>query len=116
MIAAAGRGRRGERYLLSGDVLTMRDVTREVAAITGKRMPSVFFPLWVGWAMLPISLFASRVTGKKPLFTAGVLRASASNRVVIHEKAARELGFSPRPIRLALEDSFAWYRDRGLLS
>jgi hypothetical protein len=38
-----------------------------------------------------------------------------SNRVVIHEKASRELGFSPRSARASLEDSFAWYRERGWL-
>jgi dihydroflavonol-4-reductase len=115
MIAAAERGRRGERYLLSGDVLTMQEVTREVASITGRRMPGVFLPIWVGWALLPFSLAAARLTRKKPLFTAGVLRASVSNRVVIHEKASRELGFAPRPARASLEDSFRWYRERGWL-
>jgi hypothetical protein len=93
MIAAAERGRSGERYLLSGDVLTMQDVTREVASITGRRMPRVFLPIWVGWALLPFSLAAARLTRKQPLFTAGVLRASVSNRVVIHEKASRSSVF-----------------------
>jgi dihydroflavonol-4-reductase len=116
MIAAAERGRSGERYLLSGDVLTLQDVTREVAAITGRRMPKVFLPVWVGWGLLPFSLAAARLTGKQPLFTAGVLRASVSNRVVIHQKATRELGFSPRSARASLEDSFAWYRERGWLA
>lgn len=115
MIAAGERGRSGERYLLSGDVLTMEDVTREVASITGRRMPKVFLPVWVGWVLLPFSIAAARLTGKKPLFTAGVLRASVSNRVVIHEKASRELGFAPRSARASLEDSFGWYRERGWL-
>jgi len=115
MIAAAERGRSGERYLLSGDVLTMQDVTREVASITGRRMPKVFLPIWVGWALLPFSIAAARLARKQPLFTAGVLRASVSNRLVIHEKASRELGFSPRSARASLEDSFGWYRERGWL-
>ena len=115
MIAAAERGRSGERYLLSGDVLTLEEVTREVAAITGRPMPKIILPIWVGWALLPFSIAAARLTRKPPLFTAGVLRASVSNRVVIHEKAARELGFAPRPARASLEDSFAWYRERGWL-
>jgi dihydroflavonol-4-reductase len=116
MIAAAERGRRGERYLLSGDVRTMRGVTEDVASITGRPMPKIVLPLWVGWALLPFSLAAARVTGKAPLFTAGVLRASVSNSVVIHEKAARELGFAPRPIREALVRSFEWYREQGWLA
>jgi len=115
MIAAAERGRSGERYLLAGDVLTMQDVTREVGSITGRRMPKVFLPIWVGWALLPFSIAAGRLTRQQPLFTAGVLRASVSNRVVIHEKAARELGFAPRSARASLEDSFGWYRERGWL-
>jgi nucleoside-diphosphate-sugar epimerase len=44
-----------------------------------------------------------------------MLRASVSNRVVRHEKAAEALGFAPRPVAEALADAFDWYREQGWL-
>jgi dihydroflavonol-4-reductase len=115
MIAAAERGRTGERYLLTGHVLTLREMVGHWGDLTGVSMPKRVLPLWVGWAMLPITIAVARVSRRPPLFTAGVLRASVSNAVVSHEKARQELGFSPRPIRDSLADALAFYRQEGLL-
>jgi dihydroflavonol-4-reductase len=115
MISAMANGRTGERYLLSGEVLTMPELAAIVETVSGRRMPSRCLPLWVGWAMLPVSLAAGWVSGKPPLFTPGVLRAAVWNREVRHDKAAAELGFAPRPIAESLRAALDWYRERGLL-
>jgi dihydroflavonol-4-reductase len=115
MISAAERGRTGERYLLTGHVLTLREVVGHWGELSGVRMPKRVLPLWAGWAMLPITLAGARLSGRPPLFTAGVLRASVSNRVVSHEKARQELGFDPRPVRDSLADALAFYREQGWL-
>ena len=113
MIAAAERGRAGERYLLTGEVLELREMVAYWGDLSGVRMPKRVLPLWAGWMMLPITLAAARLTGHPPLFTAGVLRASVSNRIVSHAKAGRELGFSPRPVRDSLADALAFYKEVG---
>jgi dihydroflavonol-4-reductase len=110
MLGAADRGQSGERYLLTGEVLELREMVAIWGELTGVRMPKRVAPLWAGWAMLPITLAAARLMRKRPLFTAGVLRASVSNRVVSHAKAARDLGFAPRPVRESLADALAFYR------
>jgi dihydroflavonol-4-reductase len=115
LLAAVDRGRRGERYLLSGEVLTMREMAGTLGELTRRPIPRVVLPLWAAWALLPASLAAARITGKPPLLTEGVLRASSSNRIVRHEKAAAELGFSPRPVAESLGDAFDWYREQGWL-
>jgi len=115
MITAMARGRTGERYLLSGEVLTMPELAAIVEQVSGRAMPRRCLPLWVGWAMLPLSLAAGRVSGKPPLFTPGVLRAAVWNSEVKHDKAAAELEFSPRPVADSLRDELAWFRERGLL-
>jgi dihydroflavonol-4-reductase len=115
MIAAAERGRTGERYLLTGHVLSLREMVGYWGDLTGVNMPKRVLPLWVGWAMLPITIATARLSRRPPLFTAGVLRASVSNAVVSHEKARQELGFSPRPVRDSLADALAFYRQEGLL-
>jgi dihydroflavonol-4-reductase len=115
MLTAAERGRRGERYLLTGPVLELRELTAIWQELTSVPMPRVVLPLWVGWAMLPLTLAAARISGRPALFTPNMLRASVSNRVVSHAKAARELGYAPRPVRDSLSDALDFYRERGWL-
>jgi dihydroflavonol-4-reductase len=114
-VAAAERGERGERYLLTGDVLDMRQMARIVGDVTGRSMPRHALPLWVGWAMLPFTTLSSRLARKEPLYSAGMLRAAVSNTFVSHEKASRALGYAPRSLRTSMQDAFAFYEERGWL-
>ena len=116
MIAAAEKGRRGERYFLTGDVIPVTEMATVYGELTGAKVPTRALPLWVGWVLLPFSLAASAITKKDPFITADMLRASVSNEVVSHDKAARELGSSIRPLREALGDAVAWYQGRGWLN
>ncbi|MDE0853146.1 MAG: NAD-dependent epimerase/dehydratase family protein [Nevskia sp.] len=113
MIAAAQNGRRGERYLLTGEVLDLRTIGGYWQELTGVAIPRKVMPLWVAWALLPFTTLAARLSGKPPLFTPGVLRASVSNSVVSHAKAAAELGFAPRGTRQSLADALQFYRAQG---
>jgi dihydroflavonol-4-reductase len=116
-IAEAGaRGRRGERYLLTGDVRDIRALARSVEAVTGRRMPRRALPLWVGWAMLPLTELVARARGVAPLYSAGMLRASVSNPVVRRDKAERELGYAIRSMESSLADAFAFYEAEGWLA
>jgi len=114
-IAAAEKGRRGERYLLTGRAIGMRELSDIWAEITGVKMPRVNLPLWVGWAMVPFTLGAARLAGRKPLFTPNMLRASVSNDVIRCDKARNELGYATRSIDESLADAFAFFKAQGWL-
>ncbi len=116
MIAAAEKGRVGERYFLTGDVVPIMEMVSVYGELTGVKIPTRALPLWFGWVMLPFALVGSAITRKDPFLTADMLRASVSNEVVSHEKAHRELGYSIRPLRESLGDAVAWYRERGWLN
>ncbi|MBW2191584.1 MAG: NAD-dependent epimerase/dehydratase family protein [Deltaproteobacteria bacterium] len=116
MIAAAEKGRTGERYFLTGEVIPVREMVSLYGELTGVKVPTRALPLWVGWVLLPFALAGSAVTKKEPFITADMLRASVSNDVVSHDKAHRELGYTVRPLRESLPDAVAWYRQRGWLS
>ena len=116
MIAAAEKGRTGERYFLTGEVIPVREMVSLYGELTGAKVPTRALPLWVGWVLLPFALAGSAVTKKEPFITADMLRASVSNDVVSHDKAHRELGYAVRPLRESLTDAVAWYRERGWLS
>jgi dihydroflavonol-4-reductase len=113
ILRAAEKGRAGERYLLTGDVLELRDIVGIWGELTSVPMPKRVLPLWVGWAMVPFTIAVARLTGKSALFTPGVLRASVSNRVVSHAKATRELGFEPRSVKDSLAGALQFYRAAG---
>jgi dihydroflavonol-4-reductase len=116
MISAAEKGRRGERYFLTGDVVPILEMVSVYGELTGAKVPTRALPLWVGWALLPFALAASTLTKTDPFITADMLRASVSNEVVSHDKAHRELGYTLRPLRESLTDAVAWYRERGWLN
>ena len=116
MIAAAEKGRTGERYFLTGEVIPVGEMVSLYGELTGVKVPTRALPLWVGWVLLPFALAGSAVTKKEPFITADMLRASVSNDVVSHDKAHRELGYTVRPLRESLIDAVAWYRERGWLS
>jgi len=116
MIAAAEKGRRGERYFLTGDVIPITEMASLYGELTGAKVPTRALPLWFGWVLLPFALAGSAVTKKEPFITADMLRASVSNEVVSHDKAHRELGYTIRTLRESLTDAVAWYRERGWLS
>jgi dihydroflavonol-4-reductase len=113
VLSAADKGRSGERYLLTGEVLELNAMVAIWGELTGVPMPKRVLPYWFGWAMLPFTLLAARVSGKPALFTANMLRSSVSNRVVSHAKATRELGFEPRATRAALAGALEFYRAAG---
>ena len=116
MIAAAEKGRRGQRYFLTGDVIPVMEMASLYAELTGAKVPGRALPLWVGWVLLPFALAGGAVTKKEPFITGDMLRASVSNEVVSHDKAHRELGYTIRTLRESLTDAVAWYRERGWLS
>jgi dihydroflavonol-4-reductase len=113
ILSAADSGRRGERYLLTGEVLELKDMVALWGELTGVPMPKRVLPYWFGWAMLPFTLAAAKLSGKPALFTANMLRSSVSNRIVSHEKAKRELGFEPRAAKAALAGALEFYRSAG---
>jgi dihydroflavonol-4-reductase len=112
-VTAAERARTGERYLLTGEVLSIHQISHLLRDVTGRPMPRIVLPRWVGWALMPAENLHARLTGREPLFTPGMLRAVVSNPEVLHDKAGRELDFAPRPVRDSLTDGFAWLTATG---
>jgi dihydroflavonol-4-reductase len=107
-IAAAERGRRGETYILSGDRLTVSEVAQAVWEAAGCLNPSIQVPLWLAYFAADLMPFYIELTGAKPFFTRYSLDAIRSNSNISHAKAGRELGFNPRPARLAVQDAVCW--------
>ncbi len=114
-VAAAERGRRGERYLLGGHWATLAEVSALIAAATGVRTIRFASPMPVARAIAPVAALHARVTGRRPLYTSESLRILRGHRHVRSDKAMRELGHAARPLRETIADTFAWFGEAGVL-
>ncbi len=108
MILAAEKGRSGEKYILSGEQISLRGLLKTTQQITGIRTPSVAVPI-------RMALFFSRYTQhlyrwfrKTPQFTTYSLKTVVDNSRFSRRKAEEELGYSPRPLEESIRDYLAW--------
>lgn len=114
-LLALERGRTGERYVLGGENMTLREILVQICRLAGRSPPSVRLPHAV---LLPLA-FASealaRVTGRDARATVEGVRMARKRMYYSSDKAARELGYSWRAPTAAFEDAIAWYREQGFL-
>ena len=115
-MAALERGRRGERYLLSGRWAPLRELARAVAAAAAVPAPSLESPIWLARLAVPLAAGFAWLAGAAPRLTSGSLATlRASHRDVRHDRAARELGYTARPLADTAADTVAWFREARLL-
>lgn len=114
-ILAAERGRTGEKYILAGEWISVEEVMEELSRATGVPMPRLRLGAGAARTLASLAMLYGRVTGKKPLITRESVDILRSNSLVSSEKARRELGYSPRPIRDTIRDTVGWFRKAGLI-
>jgi dihydroflavonol-4-reductase len=114
-LLAGEKGVVGERYILGGENLSLARILAEVASLSGRKPPTIQVPIA---PLFPIALAAelvARVTGKEPFVTRDGLRMARKTMFFSSEKAKRELGYAPRPVRQGLSDAVEWFRAEGYL-
>jgi len=118
-IAAAEKGRRGERYLAAGRHMTMAEVLAAYARVSGRAAPAQTIPGPVLLAIATASEAKAKLT-KKPvllsLATVKLMLREADRTRFDHTKSQRELGLVFRPVDQTLTDEIAWYRANGWLA
>jgi dihydroflavonol-4-reductase len=112
-LLAAEKGRSGERYILGNENLTLEQILSRLSALSGKPAPSIKIPYAIAYAAGAITTGLAHVTGKPPLAPLEGVKMARKKMFVTHEKAARELGFAPRPVEGALKRAIDWFRANG---
>ena len=112
---ALERGRIGERYVLGGENMLLKDILTLVASVAGKKPPSIRLPEAVVWPAAFVMEHFARLTGIPPLMTRDHLKMARKKMFYSSAKAMNELGYSPRPVQQAVEDAVAWFRANGML-
>jgi dihydroflavonol-4-reductase len=116
-LLAAERGRIGRRYILGGENLTLSALLALLEDLSGRPMPKRRIPYWLAYLYGTVDEFlATRVTGKPPRAPLTGIRLARHAMRFDNSRALAELGLQPRPLRHALADAIAWFRDEGLLT
>jgi dihydroflavonol-4-reductase len=103
---------RGSRYILSGHWQSLQDIARVTAQITGKPAPRFTVPVWLAQLAQPIMAKLAQLNGSQPIYTRPMLNAMNSNHHISHARAARELGYSPRPFQQTIADTLDWFNSQ----
>ncbi len=114
-VLAHDKGQIGQRYIVGAENMTLEQILGRIAALTGGRAPKIKLPTG---AILPIAYAAeawARISGREPFVTVDGLKLARKCMFFTFAKAARELGYTARPVDDALIDAIAWFRAEGLL-
>jgi dihydroflavonol-4-reductase len=113
-VAALEKGRSGERYILGGENLTLKQILDRLAAITGLPSPRTRVPYAVALAAGVIDqVVTGHIFRGEPRATVDAVRMSRKKMFVSSEKAERELGWQPGLVTDALRRAVEWFRTNG---
>jgi dihydroflavonol-4-reductase len=113
-VQALEKGRAGERYILGGENLTLKQILDRLAAITGLPSPTVKLPYIFALATGVVDeMVTGRLLGREPRATIDAVRMGRKLMFVSSAKAERELGWRTLPVDGALRRSVDWFRGNG---
>ena len=111
-LLAAEKGRPGEKYILGGENLTMRELLEALSRITGLPAPRVRLPYWPILALSYLNAGWCRLAGGTPRMTPDTVRMSRHYMFFSPRKAVEELGLPQTPAEEALRRAVDWFRKR----
>jgi dihydroflavonol-4-reductase len=113
-VAALERGRSGERYILGGENLTLKQILDKLANITGLPSPKVKLPYIFAFATgLIDETITGRMLNKEPRATVDAVRMGRKMMFASSAKAERELGWKIVAVDHALRRAVEWFRANG---
>jgi len=113
ILAAAEHGQTARRYILGGEPLSYQEVWQIIAGVTGGgtvlRLPGPWMTLLLGVG----GTLWGEITGHEPDVNCATAQAVVLEHHYSYARAARELGFAPRPARVAIEAAWQWFIEYG---
>jgi hopanoid-associated sugar epimerase len=114
-LAALEKGAIGERYILGGQNLSLREMLAAVAGLTGRRAPTIGLPRTPLYPLAWAAEGFAWLTGKAPFVSRDALKMAAHHMFFSSAKAEQALGYRARPHGEALADALAWFGEAGYL-
>jgi len=115
-LLVAEKGKVGERYLLGGENLTLKEMLDTLAKITGLRAPMLKIPHGLALGVAYANTAFSRLVGREPQIPVEGVKIARHMMFVDCARAKRELGFQAGPVAAALERAVRWYEANGYIA
>ena len=113
-VSALERGKSGERYILGGENLTLKQILDKLGRITGLPSPKVKLPYVFAFAAGVVDeAITGRMLKREPRVTVDTVRMGKKKMFASSDKAERELGWKIVPIDDALRRAVEWFRANG---
>jgi dihydroflavonol-4-reductase len=113
-VQALEKGKSGERYILGGENLTLKEILDRLGAITGLKSPTVKLPYVFALAAGVVDeMVTGRLLRREPRATIDAVRMGKKMMFVTSAKAERELGWKRVPVDGALRRSVEWFQANG---
>jgi dihydroflavonol-4-reductase len=113
-IAAMEKGKSGERYILGGENLTLKQILDKLSVISGLPSPTLKLPSVGAYAAGAVDeLFSGRLLGREPRATIETVRMGKKKMWASSDKAGRELGWQKIPVDDALRRAVQWFQANG---
>ena len=114
-ISAFEKGRTGERYLLGGVDVSLKEFFNTTERILGKKESTFVMPAWLMKAAIPIYAIPSIFTGQEPIITYEKYIEATEPKHVDCSKAIKELDYQITPLEKQIKDSYEWLKQENLL-
>jgi dihydroflavonol-4-reductase len=112
-ILAEQKGLIGQKYILGNANLTLREIFKMLAELTGLSAPKVRLPYTPILLAAYINEGLSKITGKEPLIPLAGVQMAAKFMYFDQSRAVRELMLPQTPVREALQRAVEWFRQHG---
>jgi dihydroflavonol-4-reductase len=112
-LAAAEKGRVGERYILGNRNMTLKEILDVLSRLTGLPSPRLRLPHWVPLTAAAVDTALSRVTGRAPRISLESVRMATHRMFFDASRAVEELGLARTPVEEPLARAVEWFRAKG---
>lgn len=115
-LLALEKGVIGEKYILGGENMSLRDLFEMTSKIANVRPPLVRLNQKVIWPVAVVSEWMANQFNIQPRVTREMLLMSYKKMFFSSAKAEKELGYTHRPAYKAVKDAVDWFRQQGYVS
>ncbi|MEF9863795.1 MAG: NAD-dependent epimerase/dehydratase family protein [Christensenellaceae bacterium] len=108
IISANIKGKSGECYILSGEMISVKDMFSYLEEVTGAPAPKRKIPCFLAILAAPFFAIHYKLHHRKPVFTAYSVQTLQTNCNFCNAKAKNDLDFRPRSVKVSLKDAVLW--------
>jgi dihydroflavonol-4-reductase len=111
-IVAAARAPAGSRYILGGEVLSVRELFTKIAMAMGGNAPRLTLPNWAVLGAARMMEVGASLSGRPPKLSYEMALQSTFRARLSSKRAAEELGYASRPLDESIADAVRFYREQ----